>query len=875
MTYPGNSLRRELENRWELDIPEYEYSPIDRDAQEQRFLILHPCPGDKSDPQNHVRCSIEVRPLAKAGSFIAIRDSRGYRLLRDVIEIDGKGLVVPVALEVFLRYFRGHRLPVTLWIRYICLEEFSSAEDQKEYWTRDFLDSMYARATQVVSMTEVVTELLERGIVEKRIQSKYRKWDKTWHYIQDKSEPPFRFTLPKIYPIKLGKSPSNDATVTNLDYVPLDMLVGEIRILVVTPSEDREAPVIAHLAHCPMVCEVSYHALSYTWGNAGDTVEIVVNGHRMQVRRNLEQALRTIRSKEVSMPIWIDALCIDQLNVAERTRQVARMFDIYDRASQVICYVGEHSDETDMALDFVKPMDQLKIEMNKKGEYNIGKEGNKIGPDLYPARCAALYKFMCRPYFRRVWVVQEVAISSDPAVIVDNRKAVAFGSLDAAAYNLQAMIAFNPVLRTQMMSADPQLHQFGLSYDELIFIRKLFYFRHLMAGGELYSPFFSPTVRKDSPGFLEAAILTRDFQATDGRDKIFALWNLAQDKEGLNFKLDYNKSRQQVFVDFATAWSRQHGSLDIIAASEPWHNVDKFYSLVPSWCPDWTVPAATSCLVRRERIPMRPMRLMDDLDGELYSADGGIGQLRDFEELFSFNKGILDCRGVILDEIDEIIEDPGRMPSRHVFHPPDPDAFYKFQEWTAAIPKIYQDREANPYDDPLQAAIAMFHGDVTSAWNCRGQDPEKLEALSARLNKTKEQSAWLHYDCITAKSRHIPTHEWPFSYEGRWWFDIVQSVLRGRTLCITKKGYMALLPSYISEKTFDKPWLLAVIATCSVPVLLQEVDSVDGKTVYRFGGTCFVQGWMEGEMLMRPEDSVSPAGFWFTDETRRNALHIR
>ncbi|KAI3559520.1 heterokaryon incompatibility protein [Colletotrichum abscissum] len=175
MTYPGNSLRRELENRWELDIPEYEYSPIDRDAQEQRFLILHPCPGDKSDPQNHVRCSIEVRPLAKAGPFIAIRDSRGYRLLRDVIEIDGKGLVVPVALEVFLRYFRGHRLPVTLWVRHICLEEFSSAEDQKEYWTRDFLDSMYARATQVVSMTEVVTELLERGIVEERIQSKYRK----------------------------------------------------------------------------------------------------------------------------------------------------------------------------------------------------------------------------------------------------------------------------------------------------------------------------------------------------------------------------------------------------------------------------------------------------------------------------------------------------------------------------------------------------------------------------------------------------------------------------------------------------------------------------------------------------------------------------
>ncbi|KXH50097.1 hypothetical protein CSAL01_08961 [Colletotrichum salicis] len=106
---------------------------------------------------------------------------------------------------------------------------------------------------------------------------------------------------------------------------------------------------------------------------------------------------------------------------------------------------------------------------------------------------------------------------------------------------------------------------------------------------------------------------------------------------------------------------------------------------------------------------------MDDLDGELYSADGGIGQLRDSEELFSFAGDIVSCRGVILDEIDECIKDPGEIPSGHIFQPPDPDAFYKFQEWTAAIPKIYENRENNPYDDPLQAAIAMFNGDVTSA----------------------------------------------------------------------------------------------------------------------------------------------------------------
>ncbi|KXH50096.1 hypothetical protein CSAL01_08960 [Colletotrichum salicis] len=490
-----NSLHRDREDCWELDVPAYEHPPIDRDTQEHRFLILHPCPGDKSDPQNHVRCSIEVRPLANAGPFIAVRDGRGYRLLQDAIEIDGKGPVVPASVEVFLRYFRGHRLPVTLWIRHICLREFSSGEEKKWYWTRDFLDSMDSKAI---------------------MQDKYRAWDKTWHYIGDESQPPRKFTLPTVYPIKLGKSPPSVAPVTNHDYVPLDTLVDEIRMLIVTPSEDRDAQVMTHLAHCPMVCEVVYHALAYTWGDPGDTVEIVVNGQKMQARRNLEQALRTIRSEKLSISIWIDAVCIDQLNVAERTRQVQRMFDIYDRASQVICDVGEHSDETDMALEFVYPMDRLKIEMNEKGEYDIGKGGRQDWSGHLPR---ALRGFV------------QVHVSSLLQTSLGRPRGC----------HLVGCRAFNPVLRTQTMSADPQLDQFGLLYDELIFVRKLFYFRHLMAGGRLYESLFPSPVRKDSPGFLEAAILTRDFQATDGRDKIFALWNLARDKKGLQFKMDYKK----------------------------------------------------------------------------------------------------------------------------------------------------------------------------------------------------------------------------------------------------------------------------------------------------------------------------------------------
>ncbi|KAK1961610.1 hypothetical protein LY78DRAFT_721720 [Colletotrichum sublineola] len=499
--------------------------------------------------------------------------------------------------------------------------------------------------------------------------------------------------------------------------------------------------------------------------------------------------------------------------------------------------------------------------MNEKGQYDIGQEGNKIGPEGYPKLCVALYKFLCRPYFRRIWVVREVAISTEPGIVVDSRKGVAFGSLGAAAYNLQAIIAFNPVLRSRMAEADPELEATGLSYESLIFVRKLFYFRHLRAAGAVFGQLFPHTIRPDSSGFLKAAIHARDFEATGERDKIFALWNLAQDKDGLEFSLVYSKSFEAVFLDFATAWARQHGSLDIIAVSEPHSDATGFYDTTPSWCPHWATSSATSCMVRRERIPMRPMMCMDDLDGELYSADGGVAQLRDSDDLFSFVGNVLQCRGIILDNIGMVVDGPCELPKDFVFLPPDPDTFHKSQE-------------LSPYKDPLQAAVSMVHGDVPSTGKLRDADPDMVGNIDTLPNEDEKRNAWPQYDCITDKSRHIPKPRWLYSYETRPWLDIVQVILRGRVPCNTEKRYMALLPLHVATGGSSKPWLLAILATCSVPVLLQEVENLGGEITYRLGGACFVQGWMEGEVLERLGLTRSPAEFWFTEEEKSNTLRI-
>jgi hypothetical protein len=72
----------------------------------------------------------------------------------------------------------------------------------------------------------------------------------------------------------------------------------------------------------------SYSALSYTWGSADPnddltadyTEKIIVNGCTVVITENLWGALKTIHSGEGYL--WVDALCINQQDLVERSAQV-------------------------------------------------------------------------------------------------------------------------------------------------------------------------------------------------------------------------------------------------------------------------------------------------------------------------------------------------------------------------------------------------------------------------------------------------------------------------------------------------------------------------------------------------------------------------
>jgi hypothetical protein len=838
-----------------LVVPKYEYQPLNHTANEQRFIILHPCLGDRQATENYVQCSIETLPVDSAGSFIAVRNSRAYKRILDAIEIDGKALIVPVAMEIFLRHLREKEKPVRLWARHLCLGEYSP--DDRRYWNREFVDSMYGRATEVIDMMAYLLNLREGGIIDQIFDPRYTEKDaeKQWEYS------PERTKVPEVLPIRLGKKVDNYAPIDTYDYVTLDPVVEEIRVLIIEPSEEPDSPLITQLAHCPIHCEYGFNALSYTWGKDTPTSEIIISGQRMRVRKNLEQALKALRLGRKKMSaVWIDAICIDQGNIRERNRQIPRLIHIYDVAFAVICYVGERDEESDLAMDLVPKLQGPMMRFGAEGSWEIGSD-DRIGPERYPRLCAALYKFLCRPYFTRVWVLQEVATGSNLYIACGNRIEFSFEQLDQAAYNLTDMMNRDPRLRRQMTEADPELEEDLAIGNQLSFIRKMFYFRHLASAK--YSPRSliwgqASKIRDDAPGFLECAILTRDFGATDGHDKLFALWNLAMDKEGLQFEMDYNKSVKQSFMEFVTAWCKKNGSLDIIAAVEYAPQCMPFYATAPSWTPDWQKPSLASCLARKDYIPTTFMGLIGDFNGALYAADGAMKQIPGVESLFEFNDQVLECTGIILDHIVAVFDDyPSEFPDEYSYHPPCPFTHFKAGFWKQKIQQYYssqKERRSTQYKDTAQAFTAMIHGDMPSTWPPRDQNTENCH----------ERYPDEPYVCQTSESRHVRYYAGSYDRTEAW--DTVKRVTRGRVVCVTNHEYMCLAPYWVSNSPSNKPWLLAILATCSVPVLLYEND--DGS--YRLHGTCFVQGWMEGEVFANTMGVDSPEEFWRAMSGSRN-----
>lgn len=183
--------------------------------------------------------------------------------------------------------------------------------------------------------------------------------------------------------------------------------------------------VVASLQTHPLNDHPPFEALSYVWGLSDPESPgmIKLNGYAFAVTTNLGLALYSLRSGTEDKVFWIDAICIDQDDLEERSSQVRLMRDIYKAASNTTVWLGEDSLWSGRLFDFLKSIDGTRTWANDAERTTALREDmrlrNQIATDEYVSRIVrwGLYGDIAqRDFWTRIWIVQEVAISVNVVV---------------------------------------------------------------------------------------------------------------------------------------------------------------------------------------------------------------------------------------------------------------------------------------------------------------------------------------------------------------------------------------------------------------------------------------------------------------------------
>ena len=330
----------------------------------------------------------------------------------------------------------------------------------------------------------------------------------------------------------------------------------DIRLVSLYPGSYMD-PVICRLKRVSLNDHPKYEALSYVWGNDHSAQRITLDGQEMRIGTNLWVALHYLRDTHRPRELWLDAVCIDQANMQERSHQVQLMGLIYQSASRVLAWLGTASDDSDLALDTMSILSN-DAHFNQSRLLSEPSRNRHAWQLEVGRRFKALKKLMKRPWWLRIWCIQEIALSQE-ADIICGTKALPWRVLRSFAESFKKHLECcgDEILRTSLQpSQEVTIHNAYKLIDN----------------------------RTRANGKKSLLWATRSFSnglCSDARDKIYGLLALAETR--IRLRPDYTLSVFVVYQQATCAIIVSEQNLDIFLYS----TFIKQEPELPSWVPDW------------------------------------------------------------------------------------------------------------------------------------------------------------------------------------------------------------------------------------------------------------------------------------------------
>jgi hypothetical protein len=305
-------------------------------------------------------------------------------------------------------------------------------------------------------------------------------------------------------------------------YSTLNEDAQEIRVLTLLPSAfSSEVRVLLNIVPFSKEYPAKFEALSYTWGSQDDPADIFVGesgSDAISVTQNLSEASPYLRYRDKVRAIWIDAICVNQQDLAERSSQVKRMADIYSSASSVIVWLGLESHDSLLAMQsFELISSKIAVDWDLMTLSFPTDEVHWANGQTVLQLCQAQYAAMCslllRERFKRLWIWQELILASPTPIVLCGSHSIVWSSLRNSVFYLYEKVP-QEYLGENMTARHKSL---------LINL-----------------------CRMRGMGFVNTDQLTdftKDSLCSDPRDRIFALLSLFPESSGgLKLSADYTKN---------------------------------------------------------------------------------------------------------------------------------------------------------------------------------------------------------------------------------------------------------------------------------------------------------------------------------------------
>jgi hypothetical protein len=318
-------------------------------------------------------------------------------------------------------------------------------------------------------------------------------------------------------------------------HLPLNPNKPHIRLLELLPGAASEE-VNLKLDIVPLDdTGYQYDAISYMWGPVTPEYKVKIGSKSLSVRANIWEFFHHCRkNKNVINRLWIDAICINQKDNAEKASQIRYMDHVFSRAERVLIWLGKDVSELPEMSSVADKISIRNAQGLKADQSCFSELGENGRMELRVDMLQEYFRLISSEYWWRLWIIQEMLLNARTLIIAGH-----------SFLDLAVIIEVNRWIWSRPLKDANDSKASSETIDRL-----LIHIRKLLKRADVY--------RERGPQRLSDLVFAlREQLCENPRDMIYGILSLVSHETRAMIDIDYTRSVEDLFLEVCSHYSQE------------------------------------------------------------------------------------------------------------------------------------------------------------------------------------------------------------------------------------------------------------------------------------------------------------------------------